>query len=270
MRFNVEIVLPSGKKIRVNELKNREYLNIIKFCHNDDLVGLAKYFESLFNIDNLNIIERFYVLIYIRMIFVDSEIIFMENGRQVKLDLATMLDKIESSYIDLERTVSEKGIEVTLDLPKISYFESIDDLYIATISNIKIGSDSIDFDTITEVEKSNILSNMPASIFKHIESYIVTIQDNLLSILLIDENKELGITPVEINIVSNGVLRFISSLYKTSLEDFYNLTYLFQNTVLPGSSLFLDMSPIESQIVLNAHHKKIKKQNDELQKQQNR
>lgn len=269
MSFNVEITLPSGKKTRVKELKNSEYLTIVKFCHNKDLIGLSKYFESLFKLDNLNIIERFYLLIYVRMLFIDSEIVFIQNNRHVKLDLATMLDKLESSYISLDRTISDGEIEMTLDLPYITHFETIDSLFISTITSVKVGNTSIDFTSVDEEGRVSILNNLPASTFTYIESFIDSIQDNLLNITLIDENRQLEIESLEINILGNGLMNFISLLYNTNLEDFYNLIYLFQNTVMPGSNLFLNMSPIETQIILNAHHKKIKQQADALQKQQN-
>jgi len=64
------------------------------------------------------------------------------------------------------------------------------------------------------------------------------------------------------------VMHFISMLYNTNLEGFYNLIYSFQNTILPGSNLFFDLSPIETQIILNAHQKRVAEENERLQKQQ--
>ncbi len=155
MEFNVEIVLPSGKKVRVRELKNKEYLTIVKFCANQDMVGLAKFFDSTFIDSDLNIIERFYLLLYIRMLFIEPDITLNIEKRDIKIDIATMLNKIESSYIDLERTVIEGGIEVTLDLPKVSYFENIDDLYIYNLYN-QAGGEVIDFASITRVKDKRL------------------------------------------------------------------------------------------------------------------
>ncbi len=143
MEFNVEIVLPSGKKVRIRELKNQEYLTIVKFCSNQDMVGLAKFFDDTFIDSDLNIIERFYLLLYMRMLFIEPDITLTIDKREVKIDIATMLNKIEASYIDLERTVTENGIEITLDLPKLSFFENIEDLYLSTIYYIKAGGEVI-------------------------------------------------------------------------------------------------------------------------------
>jgi len=176
MAFNVEVVLPSGRKVRVEELKNRDYLDIVKFCSNQDMVGLAKFFDDRFINSDLNIIERFYLLLYIRMLFIEPDITLNVDKRDIKIDIATMLNKIEQSYIDLERTVVEGGIEVTLDLPKVSYFETMDDLYLSTITSIKVGNEVIDFSTITEEECVEIIDNLPATIFKHFQTFIQTIR----------------------------------------------------------------------------------------------
>ena len=270
MEFNVEIVLPSGKKVRVRELKNKEYLTIVKFCSNQDLVGLSKFLDSVFIDPDLNIIERFYLLVYIRMLFVEPDITLNIENREIKIDIATMLNKIEAKYIDLERTVTEGGIELTLDLPKVSYFEHIDDLYTSTISTIKAGSEVIDFTSITDSEKQEIINNLPAAILNHTQTFIQTIQENLLDVALIEENKQLGIDALEVNIVSNGVMSFVSMLFNTNLEGFYNLIYSFQNTILPGSNLFFELSPIETQIILNAHQKRVAEENKKLQNENER
>ena len=45
-------------------------INIIKFCENGDLAGLNSLFEVLYLDKDLDIYDRFYILIYIRMLFV--------------------------------------------------------------------------------------------------------------------------------------------------------------------------------------------------------
>ena len=107
MEFSVEIVLPSGKKCRVQELNNREYLSIVKFAQNNDLVGLSRLFDELFIEPDMNIFDRFYLLIYVRMLFIEGSISLNIEDRQVDVQLASVLDKIETSYIDLETKFNE-------------------------------------------------------------------------------------------------------------------------------------------------------------------
>lgn len=268
MEFSVEIALPSGKKTRVRELKNSEYLSIIKFAQNKDFVGLGAFFDELFIRPDLNIVDRIYLLIYIRMMFIEPDISITADNKTINISIASMLDKIEASYIDLETKIEVNGIVVTLDLPCITHYENIDDLLIATIKHIQIGNESIDYNELDEEVREEVLSNLPAAIFSHVNDFIQKIQDNLLAVDLIEENKALNIERVGINLMSNNVLEFVSNLYGTDLQGYYSLIYSFQNTIMPGSNFFFDMSPVETRIIMNAHQKRLKEENDQLKKQQ--
>ena len=267
MEFNVEIVLPSGRKCRVKELHNREYLAIIKFVQNNDFVGVSRLFDELFIEPDMNIFDRFYLLIYIRMLFVEGNIALNVEDKQVDVQLSAILDKLEANYVDLETKFEDSGIEITLDLPCISYYEHIDELFIATIKNVRIADSVVEFNTLSNEEQVQVMDNLPASMFKHINRFIQTIQDNLLDIALVDEDKSIGVERMSIDIIGNGVMQFISNIYSTDLSSFYKLIYMFQNTIMPGSNLFFELSPIETKIILNEHSSRVKDENDKLQKQ---
>lgn len=270
MEFNVEIVLPSGRKCRVEELTNKSYLSIIKFAQNNDLVGISRFFDELFIEPDMNIFDRFYLMIYVRMLFIEGSLSLNIGDRQVDVQLSTVLDKLETNYVDLETKFEEGGIEVTLDLPCISYYENVDDLLIATIKSVRISDSVVEFNTLSPEDQVQIMDNLPSSMFQHINKFIQTIQDNLLDIALIDENKSIGVERISIDIIGNGVMNFISNIYSTNLSSFYRLIYMFQNTIMPGSNLFFELSPIETTIILNEHSRRVKDENDKLQKQKQR
>ena len=125
MRFNVKIKLPSGKERRVQELSNKDYLTIIKFAENKDYEGLNLFFEDIILDPDLNIFDRLYILIYIRMLFVDDMLVISNNERQIDVSLVTLLNTLESNYKDLETVFEENGIKVVLDLPSLSFFNKI-------------------------------------------------------------------------------------------------------------------------------------------------
>ena len=268
MEFSIEVALPSGKKVRVKELKNSEYLSIIKYAQNKDFEGLGAFVDKLFIRPDLNIVDRIYLLIYMRMTFIEPDINLTVDDKTVAVSVASMLDKIEESYVDLETRIIVNDIEVTLDLPCITHYKKVEDVLIATIKHIRIGNDEIDFSEQCSEMKDEVLSNLPASIFEHVNKFLGTIQDNLLNVDLIEENKTVGLQATRINLLANNMLEFISSLYGTDLQGFYTMIYSFQNTIMPGSSLFFDMSPIESRIIMNLHHKRVKEENDQLKRNQ--
>ena len=116
--------------------------------------------------------------------------------------------------------------------------------------------------------RDEVMSNLPAAIFGHVNEFIQKVQDNLLDVDLIEENKVLGIDRLGINLMSNNVMDVVASLYGTDLQGFYTLIYSFQNTIMPGSNFFFDMSPIETRIIMNAHQKRMKEEQAQLKKQQ--
>jgi len=88
-----------------------------------------------------------------------------------------------------------------------------------------------------------------------------------MNITLIDANESIGVEKFSIDLIGNGVMQFITSIFSTSLESFYELVYIFSNTITPGSDIFFELSPVESKILLNQHNKRVKEENDQLQKQ---
>ena len=267
MEFNVEIVLPSGRKCRVEELHNKEYLSIIKFAQNNDFVGISRLLDELFIEPDMNIFDRFYLLIYVRMLFIEGNIALNVEDRQVDVQLSAILDKLEANYVDLETKFEDNGIEITLDLPCISYYEHIDELFISTIKSVKIADAIVEFNTLSEEEQGQVMENLPASMFNHIEKFVRTTQETLLDVAIIDEDSSIGVERMSIDIIGNGVMQFITNIFSTDLAAFYKLIYVFQNTIMPGSNLFFELSPIETKIILNEHSSRVKEENDKLQKQ---
>ena len=65
-------------------------------------------------------------------------------------------------------------------------------------------------------------------------------------------------------------MQFISNIYSIDIKSYYELMYVFFQKVLPGTTEFYDLSPIEAKIILNIHNKRITDENEELKKQQQR
>jgi hypothetical protein len=270
MAFDVEITLPSGKIRRVEELNNRDYLTISKYAENGDYKGLNLFFEKLSYIDSdLNIYDRFYLLIYVRMLFVDDKIhLTRDDDQMVEVSLISLLNRLEENYKDFTTTFTEGIYTITLDLPFQSYFNSVDEMLTSCIRTIDNSVSVVDFFELTEEDKTAILNNLPVAIFNRIRFFLNTISDSMSDITLIDANESIGVNEFNVNIIGNGVMGFLTSLFSTSLKHVYEMIYIFTNTVTPGSDIYFDLSPIEARIILNTHNKRIQEQNqnDQLQK----
>ncbi len=268
--FNVEVVLPSGKSRRINELNNKQYLVIIKFCENKDFFGLSEYFNTIFLDDDLDIIDRFYLLVYARMIFVEENLTFTtKEQRNVDISLNIVLEKLESiSYSIFNKTISHDNIDIKLGIPTALYFKDIDDLYTNIIKEIIFDNEAVDFVSLNTEDRSIILDKLPVKLFEGLQQYLADLSSSAFNMTLISENKRLNIQEINLNLISNGVIEFISAIFSIDLRSYYDLMYAFYNKILNGSNIFSTMSPMETKIILNIHNKYIKKQNEELKRQQ--
>ena len=266
--FTAEITLPSNKKRRVRELKNREYIDIIKFCENNDLFGLNKLFEELYLDNDLDIYDRLYILIYVRMLFVGEKLTFTaSDGKNVDVGLDTILEKLDSNFKDLDTEIVLDNLTIGLGVPNCTFFLDVDDLLTSVIKFITINNKRIDFKDLNVSEMNQVMSRLPASVFKVINTFLENISRELLDITVVQQNDQFGIEEIKVDMVGNGVMQFISNIYMVDIKSYYELMYAFFQKILPGTNTFYDISPIESKIFLNIHNKHINNENEELKRQ---
>lgn len=267
--FDIELDLPSGKKIRIPELKNKDYLSIIKFCENKDYAGLNNIFSKLFFTPDLDIIDRFFILVYARMVFVSDELgLTSKKDVNIKIRLSTILDTLIVNYSSEEKLIKCNDLEVAVCIPIGSYFDSVDDLYVSTIRYIKLNSDKIDFSTLEYKDKEEILNRLPSPVFLEIQSYIKALSDRVLDITLIEQNDDLGLDEAKISILGNGVMHFICSIYSYDLFSFYETLYNYNHFVSNGGGDFWDLTFNEIMLMIKMHAERIKKENDEAKRRE--
>jgi energy-converting hydrogenase Eha subunit F len=271
--FNIELDLPSGKKIRIPELCNRDYLVIIKFCENKDYYGLDNIFNKLFFTTDLDIIDRFFILIYVRMVFVGGELsLTSSKDINVKMKLGNILDNLIANYADRERQITHNNIHVCVGIPVGSYFNTIDQLYISAIKSVQLISDDrsvkVDFSTLTNEEKEEVLSQLPSEIFVKLQTYITELTNSVIDITLIEQNDAIGLTEAKVSILGNSIMYFICTIYSYDLIAFYETLYHYNHFVSNGSGDFFELTFNEVTLMLNMHAERIKKENEEARKRE--
>jgi hypothetical protein len=268
--FTLKVTVPSGKEVRIKELTNRYYLQIIKFAENQDMEGLNLFFEEELFIDNdLDIIDRFYLVIFYRMMFVSGSITFTtKEKRSVDLDIKSILEKIENMYEDFLATVEDGDFKIKVGLPNTLFFKTADDIFNRVIREIHYKNNVIIFSQASQQDQETILSLLPPTIFFKLKEYINRISQTLQDFVVIEKNEAFDIEQHNINIISNGVMVFVCSLFAGSLASFYSMLYNFFSYVKGDSRLFFDISPIETRVLFNLYNKDIQEQNKQQQQQQ--
>lgn len=265
--FTIELDLPSGRKVRIPELNNRDYLTILKFCENKDYYGLSECFNELFIPADLNIFDRFFILIYVRKLFVGSKLTFKgKDDMDISYSLDDALSKLVDNYIDVDRDLVCGDITLTVGVPIGLYFDSIDDLYQYTIRTVSFKGNVINFSDLTSQEKRVLLGKLPTSIFLQLQEYIVELSDTLFDLTLIEANSDLEVSEVSINILGNGIIYFLSSIFSYDLLYFYEALYHYNHFVSKAGDFF-DITYNEARLLLKLHHERIEKENEESKRQ---
>jgi hypothetical protein len=268
--FTLEVKLPSGKEARISELKNSDYCSILKYCESDDLIGLNNIFNKLFfknELKALNIIDKFYLLLYIRALFIGSTLQFTnKDNTPINFSIDNILDNVEQFEADFERIITIQHFVIELGLPNLLYFNDINDIYFSTIKTIKVGNNILKFDLLSVEEKETILDYIPTTVYSHINSYIEDLSVKLKGFILIEGDEEFGLSDVSIDIISNGVMGFIKSIFSTGLLNFYQMMYICANKIRIDGITYMNMTPVDANILLNFYNKDIEDQNKELQK----
>lgn len=269
MEFNVKSRLPSGQIVRIPELKNKDFFTILKFCENEDYEGLSSFLNhtTLKGLEYLDIIDKFYILLLMRMLYIDPEIMFEDKNKcTITYTIQDMLEKINLFERDYEKIYDINQFKIELGLPNTLYFEGVNDIYLSTIKHIHLYDKHIDFSVLNEEEKELILSNIPNTIFTVIKNYIATLSENLKCFVIVDANDDFDIEEINLNILSNGIISFILGIYSTGLSNFFQLMYQFTNKIGFTSSDFFNLTPLDSRVIFNIYQKELseKEKNAEL------
>ena len=266
--FKVKVGVPSGKHIRLAELKNRDYQTILKYCENSDLEGLNNFFELLLDDEykSLDIIDKFYALLTLRMVFIEPDLAFTDDsGNIIKFSISNILEKIDHFQNDFERVVSLQNFTVELGLPNLIYFRDINDIYLSTIKVIKLNNNTLNFNNLALDQKEEVLSFIPNALFSHISNYISQISKQLQSFVLIEQNTAFKINEINTDIISNEFMGFILAIFNTGLKSFFDTMYIFTAKLNIDGNTFLDLTPLDSRVLMNIYNKDIDDQNNALQ-----
>jgi len=270
MEFSIKTRLPSGRSVRVPELKNKDFFTALKFCENEDFEGLNSFFNAVIfkGIEDLNIIDKFYTLLLVRMIYVDPEIMFEDKDKRVvNFSIQNILERIDLFEKDYDKTFSLNKFEVELGLPNLLYFENLNDIYLSIIKKISVSGKALQFNTLSVEEKELILSNIPNSIFSTIKTYIGELSENLNNFVVIEGNEEFNINEINLNVLSNGIISFVLGIYSTGLSNFFEMMYVFTSKLGFTSEDFLNLTPLDSKVLLNIYRKELADKEEELKKQ---
>ena len=114
-------------------------------------------------------------------------------------------------------------------------------------------------------EKEEILSHIPSTLFSHINNYISQISKQLQTFVIVEQNTAFNIDEINTNIISNEFMGFILSVFSTGLKNFFDIMYVFTTKLNIDGNTFLNLTPLDTRVLINIYNKDIDDQNKALQ-----
>lgn len=268
--YTIPVTTPSGINIRIPGITNRMYQNILKYCGNRDYEGLELFFEE--NIFKkiplkLNCIDKFYVLIAIRIFFIDENIVVPSGDNEITVSLNTILDNLDQLEFS-NKTCIVDDVTFELGIPDKLYYSNIDDYLSSIIVSISLKSGkNIIFNTLSEKEKSEVLTYLPNKSLSVIYGYYNELLNTFKDFTIIEESSSFDIEKVSFNLISSNLIIFISSIYGSNIISFYEMLYVFVSKMKTDSQLYYSLSPIDSKMLFNFFKEELKSKEDSLKGQ---
>jgi len=274
MEFSSKLFLPIlGEEIRYLNLNNHNYLDILKFVTNNDDEGLINYFDNILSekivnknlVNELSVVEKFLILLDLRSILLGDKLqLINKQNINIDLSISSIKDNLikNISSTELIKYINYNNIQLSLSIPKSFDSENIDKIYKEIIHKIKIEDDDIDFYSLTEEEKENIISNLPANLAQELLGYIEYCQEISENIDIIKGNERIGLDSVPLRLFDKTLFMFLKNTFGNDLMGFYELQFNMMSKLNVSSDNFMKMSPAECKIFIQFYNQDMKRQED--------
>ena len=264
MQYYNYLTTPSGKKCKLYEIKNREYLILLKFLTGDNFEGFYEFLNSLIiksipEFLSYDIVDKAYVYIAFYFYSVKTSIgVKAQKFDAVEVSLLTILDSIENAYIKGPKKCKfYKWENCEINYPTLIEIED-DRFSINFVSGLK----SINGIELTEKNILEISRFAPLQSLNELENNIRQAFNNDIYFV----KNIAGVDEIKDNLINPGLFYSIAYIYKESLENFYNMLYLMCHYVRIQWESLLDMTPVE----LNIIHRDFIEDKEEQSKQQSK
>lgn len=255
------LTTPSGKSFNIKELKNSEYLILLKFLNGENYKGFYKALDALLtesipDFENLNLCDKAYIYIAYYFYSVRGSIVVQGSKvDSVEVPLTVMLDSIEEGYIKDVAECEINSWKTKVYYPKYLIFDDNDRIAIDKFSAIEsIANNKLD----TKKQLESLRSVMPTKYINEIE-YQVDKHFNTEVVICPQGPNSNKITE---NLMNPSLFYSIAFIYKDLLDNFYNMQYLVTHYIRVDWTSLLNMTPIELNILYRNFIEDKEKQNE--------
>lgn len=281
-RFVFNVYLPSIKDyVRVSELTNREYINILKFNRNNDTRGLSDYLEWLITTKTeqhikLHRIDKFCILLTLIMANITSNVTLTgrceetDQEYEVHVDVADVLNIITN--IDYtEHEITHANIKMTTRYPTsiMTHNPTIQDI----VYDITVDGHVYNTCDMTEEQFNQVIGNLPGRMFKSIVESVKDIRDKHSDIVLLDVFSPYIDNPTHnsltLDLMGNSLYDFICTLFGNDLNGFYELQFAMMNNYKFPPEYYMSITPTEVKAFYGYMKSDVEKKNKHIEQMKN-
>jgi hypothetical protein len=268
--FYTTLFLPVSQKfVKIKEINNFYYLDILKFLQNNSYNDLLSFFDQCINDltdispSDLSNLDKFCILLEMRSASIGNVIEFFAENTQIKYNLFDICKNIQNLKIDYNE-INIGNLKFKIGIPNNFLLDSNDDIFLKCILKIN----DLDLNYLTDHEKISLYESIPASIYNDIKEYILKyisyIEDkNIFNIDILESFKNFKLNPF-----NNSLFEFIKTIYNDNLKNFYELQFNLITKLNISYDHFMSMTFNEARMYVALQNNEIKKQ-EEAQKKTN-
>lgn len=170
------IHLPISKKpFTVKPFLFNNVIDIARLSYENDDESLFKYLIDHFEVESLCIVDKFFVLLKARQLWLSEKVRIKDNDKYIDLNMSNLF-KCFDGVNRVDKTITDGLLSITFTLPRTLIRNSNEDTFIETIKTIDIQDNVICFDTLTKSDQLSIVSKLPSSTFKLVREFYKSIQ----------------------------------------------------------------------------------------------
>ena len=258
MKYYNTLTTPSGKKCKLYEIQNDDYISLLKFINATDYEGFYNGLdelisESINDFESYNLFDKAYVYVAFFYYSVkESLTLNSKKSNEEIVSLVTLLDEIEKVYKNETQLLSIKNLIFEINVPRRLKLED-NNIFVDYYSGLS-KVNGIDVEATDKCEK--LLESMPYE-------FLGPIYDTAKKISDVKMNLFVGTTLEESfrGITLDSLFYIIVNIFNDSLTNFYSMFYILIHYGRLSYTDILKFTPVELQIYYNNFIEDKEKQN---------
>lgn len=219
-----EEILPVSKKRKyIKPMYFRDSMHLARFIHEDNDAGLGEYLDSFFDMRDLHIIDKLFICLTARKLFVDDKI-RLKGTSDIDIQVQVIINNLKSK--DEEKEYDINGLKLTCDIPNRFSFIDISS---ECIKYVSVLDTAIDLRNIDDESRDMVISKLPSGALKVVHDYIRKLSPIYK---LLDARPKIGLDEMSINLLTTDPLEFAKLMFSD-----YSLAYFRESIVMLGQTI---------------------------------